>query len=343
MVLVLGTLLFVASRVRSVTVPLLFAFVVAYLFDPVVRWLEGHRVSRTSGILFIFTSLLLMGVLGVLVLGPQLLTELALFPQKLRELFARLVPWIEGTFHVELPRTVQEVLHQVLANMEGPPLPELVSPAGWAAQTLFGGTVGALGAVLGLLLTPIFAFFLLRDLERFVTRVQALIPPHHREGVSARFREIDAAMAGFIRGQVSVAMILAVLYSLGFLAVGLPLALLVGIVSGIGNMIPYLGTAVGILLATAFTLLDWHGLGHLLAVYAVFAVVQLLESWVITPKVVGGSIGLTPFTVIVAVLAFGELFGFFGILLAIPLAAIAKILGKVLIGHYRRSTFYLGR
>ncbi len=243
---------------------------------------------------------------------------------------------------VTLPNSFREALTAALNQLEATKITGLAAPIGKVLRTFFGGTVSLLASLAGLLMIPVFAFYLLRDFDRIVADVYGLLPADYRDPIAARFREIDQTMGLFVRGQLTVAGLLALLYTLGFWIVGLPLATLVGIVAGIGNIVPYLGTGLGVTLATALALLDWHGVGHLLAVYAVFVVVQGLEGWVITPKIVGESVGLSPFVVIVAVLVFGDLFGFFGVLVAVPLAAILKILLRVAVEAYRDSEFYRG-
>lgn len=336
----LVAIVWLAAQVRSVTVPLLVAFAIAYILDPVVDWFEARRIGRTPAILLILLASLVVATALVLLLAPQVAREFAVLPEKLRQLVARAVPWISQTFGFEVPGSVQEALDSVLSRAEGVNMRALLAPAGTVAKVVYGGTVGVLGAVAGAVMVPVFTFYLLRDFDLLVGFLRDLLPRRHRQGIGARFREIDEAMSSFVRGQLLVASILAALYSLGLWLVGLPLALFVGIIAGLGNMIPYLGTAVGVILATLMALLDWQGFVHLLLVYAVFVVVQSLEGWVITPKVVGESVGLSPFVVIVAVLVFGDLFGFFGILIAVPLAAVLKILLRVAVEHYRASSFY---
>jgi predicted PurR-regulated permease PerM len=187
---------------------------------------------------------------------------------------------------------------------------------------------------------PIFAFFLLRDFDIIVAKIAALIPKAYRPFIGDRFTEIDGALSSFIRGQVSVAALLSVLYVSGFYLVELPLALVVGLIAGIGNLIPLVGTVLGLLFAGLVLLLEGQGWGQVGAVAGVFVVVQLLESWVITPKIVGESVGLSTLGVIVSFMVFGELFGFYGLLLAIPLAAIFKILLRELLDAYTSSRFF---
>ncbi len=333
-------LVWVASEVRSVTVPLVTGFIIAYLLDPLVDRLESRRLGRTPAIAVLLFGFLVLVVAVLLLLGPQVVKELAQIPGKLHQVLARFVPWLEATFHIAVPHNVEDAFNGLLKGLDTLDLRSLARPAGSVLKAVFGGTVSVIASFAGAVMVPVFAFYLLRDFDDLVAWIHDLIPASYRAPISARFREIDAAMSSFIRGQVTVAAILAGLYSLGLWVVGLPLALVVGLVAGFGNMIPYVGTTLGLLLATLMALIDWHGFGHLLVVYAVFAVVQGLEGWVITPKIVGESVGLSPFAVIVAILFFGAIFGFFGILIAVPLAAVLKILLRVALDWYRASDFY---
>ena len=340
----LGAVIFVAAQVRGVTVPLLVGFTIAYVLDPVVDRFEEQGFGRTPAIIILLSFFLVITAALGLALGPQIVDELSQVPYKLRELLMQLRPWVERTFKVELPNNVSQMLDALQEELagHGEGVGSLARSTGSIAKILFGGTVSVLAALGGILMIPVFAFYLLRDYDRLIAEVRELLPLPTREAVSARCREIDQALSSFVRGQLLVAAILAVLYSVGLGIVGLPLALVVGIVSGLGNMIPYLGTTVGVALATLMALLDWHGFGHLALVYLVFVAVQFLEGWIITPRVVGSSVGLSPFLVIVAVLVFGDLFGFFGVLIGVPLAAVLKILLRAGVEQYRLSSFYTG-
>ncbi|MDF1563502.1 MAG: AI-2E family transporter [Deltaproteobacteria bacterium] len=336
----LAALVYLASLVRSVAVPLLVAFIIAYLLDPVVDRFEARKVPRTSAIVILLASFLTVLALLTLLIIPQVVAEFGQVPGKVSLLLTRADPYLQEQLGLELPASLRELVTNTVGQLQSTELKGLAAPVGRVLQGLFGGTVSLLASLAGLLMIPVFAFYLLRDFDLIVARIRELLPAAYREPVSARFRDIDGAMSAFVRGQLTVSSILALLYTVGFWAVGLPLATLVGISAGLGNIVPYLGTAVGLILATSLAILDWHGWGPFLAVYAVFGVVQFLEGWVITPKIVGDSVGLSPFVIIVAVLVFGELFGFFGVLVAVPLAAILKILLKVVLDFYRESEFY---
>jgi predicted PurR-regulated permease PerM len=331
----------VAILVPIVSVPLLISFILAYLLAPLVDRLERWKVRRTLGIAIIV--LVGMGVMTGLtaIVVPLVADDIRRMPEQLGELFESASSWLEATFGLAVPRTSDEVVEAATGWFED--LENAETWVGSVAQLVFGRTVGVIGILLGFVMIPIFTFFLLRDLPAIFAQLRDLIPGQMRPTVVQRVGEIDSALGGFIRGQLIVAGILAVLYSIGLWLVGLPLAILVGVIAGLGNMIPFVGTAIGLVLATIVALLGWQGFLHLLLVYGVFAVVQALEGWVITPNIVGNRVGLSPFGVIVAVLAFGELFGFLGVLLAVPIAAVIKILLRATIDSYRQSAFYTRR
>ncbi|MCB9729430.1 MAG: AI-2E family transporter [Deltaproteobacteria bacterium] len=334
-------LIWLANRVPSASIPLLTAFVVAYLLDPVVDFFEARGIPRTPTILALMLLSLLVTAAVVLLLGPRILDELRQVPAKLRDALAHAQPWLEDKLGVSVPGSVSEAIDRFAGDQAA--AKSLLAPAGSVARAVYGGTTSALGFIVALFTIPLFAFYLLRDFDRITARLDSLVPLQARPAVRARMREIDEALGAFVRGQMLVATILVVLYAIGFSIVGLPLAIVVAAISGFGNMIPYVGTAIGMILATLLVVLEWQGFGHLAAVYGVFAGVQALEGWVITPRVVGDSVGLSPLVVIVAILVFGELFGFIGVLIAVPLAAVVKILGRVAIEEYQSSTLFTDR
>jgi predicted PurR-regulated permease PerM len=340
LILALVLLVWLASQVRGFTVPFIIAFIIAYLLDPLVDRFEDAGVSRTLAIAILLGLFLIAGGLVFVLLGPQVSQEFALIPGKLQLFLVQLQPWIEETLGKSLPVDVQGMFDALLVEVSGDQAAALLKPAGTVIQTIFGSTTSAISALVALLLIPIFAFFLLRDFDLIVAHIGELIPARYRPYIGDRVREIDETLARFVRGQLSVAGILVLLYSIGLWIVGLPLAMVIGLVAGIGNLIPYLGTTLGFLLAAIMLMLDWQGWGHVGAVGLVFGLIQVLEGWVITPRVVGDSVGLSTLAVIIAVMVFGELFGFYGVLVAVPAAAILKILVREGLDAYRASTFF---
>ena len=348
-VLALLGLLLLAGQVRSVSVPLLVAFIAAYFLTPVVKGLakRGMPTSLAIVLILLVSFLLVAGFFAAL--GPQLAEEFAGLPDKLRLMGDRVIAWAEATFEVDLYEARAAVADLFVAKLKSIPEQGLGAvgavrePARDVLAAIYGGAAGTLSVLIGLVMSLVFTFFMLRDFDKLVVGIRDLVPPRYRDFVVARAREIDTAMSSFLRGQITVALILAVLYAVGFLIVGLPLAVAVGLIAGLGNVVPFLGTTIGVVLATGLVLLEDPGWGVLLATWAVFLVVQTLEGWVITPKIVGESLDLSPFLVIVAVMVFGDLFGFVGVLVAVPLTAVLKILGRSLLSGYRESAWFAER
>jgi predicted PurR-regulated permease PerM len=194
----------------------------------------------------------------------------------------------------------------------------------------------------GALLIPVFLFYFLRDFDRMKAAVARLLPPRDRQQIRARFTEIDTVCAAFVRGQATVAAILGIVYAVGLTLAGVKLGLLIGLLAGVASLVPFAGPAVGLALSGVAVVVDWHEGSLWIAAFAAltFVVGQILEGYVITPRVVGEKVGLSPVAVMLAVLAFGELLGFAGLLLAVPVAAVGKVVGGVLVRNYRKSAFF---
>lgn len=332
-----------ASHVRTVTVPMVVAFGIAYIFNPVVDRIERRGIPRSIGIVLLLSGFLVLSLVLGLIVGPQVAQEAMEVPHKVRLLLGQVRPLVHRFTEFELPDSLDSILAALqtqLATREQSPFSGLATRASELLSLVFGGTVSVLASLGSLAMVPLFAFFFLRDYHVILGGIVSLWPVGSRPWMLGTMREIDDMLASFVRGQLIVGGILAVLYALGFYLVGLPLGLLLGLVTGFGNMVPFVGTAVGLVATTLMGVLSWQGVGHMALIYAVFVAIHVLEAWLITPRIVGGSVGLSPLLVIISILVFGELFGFFGILLAVPTAAVLKILGRRLLGHYTRSQFY---
>ncbi|MEL7024448.1 MAG: AI-2E family transporter [Pseudomonadota bacterium] len=329
----IGVLLYLLSPVLT---PFIAAALLAYVGDPLADKLQELRMPRPVAVLvvFILTLLVLAGL--VLLLVPLVRTQAsALFdvlPRYLLLLEERVWPHIAG----------------VLADGNGSSEPEfrlsamlesLGSSAGQWGSTLLtqitrsGGAL--LTAVVNVFLVPILTFYLLRDWDLIVARIGALIPVNRRESAFALARETDETLAAFLRGQLLVMVGLAIMYTVGLSLIGLKFALAIGVVAGLVSFVPYLGFIFGIGLAglTAINSPD-GGFLTLALVVVVFSVAQFIEGSVLTPKLVGDRIGLHPVLVIFAVMAFGQLFGFFGILLALPAAAVIAVFVRYAYRNY---------
>lgn len=331
-----GALMFL---LRAVLAPVFTAFLLAYMFDPLVDVFEARRIPRPLGILLLLLGFgLVLGGFGLLVaptIARDLSALLAELPVAAQRAVDQLVPLLQR-LGIELPSSASDLLGQLQAQMTqvGPAaLGSLKGAVGAAA----GGTASVMGAVAAAIMVPIFTFYLLADFDLIVAEARALIPAHLRPGVVDVVSEVDGVLGQFVRGQLAVMLILAVLYGGGYALVGVPLSVPIGVIAGCLAFIPYVGGAVALGLALLMVALHFHGAGQLVAVLAVYGVVQVLEGFVITPRIVGDKLGLAPVWVLLALMAFGELFGFMGVMLALPAAAIIKVLVGRLLDRYRRS------
>jgi predicted PurR-regulated permease PerM len=332
----LFALLFV---LKAALTPLAAAFVIAYLLDPLIDRLERLGVRRRFGILLVL-ALAGVGVLAVLLLGiPKLVREVSnlaeQMPVYLERLVTEVVPQLEARLGVELPDTLEELLGE-LRGLE-------LSALGAFRDLLLGtlsGVTGTLSVLVSLLVIPILAYYLLVEFDQVLHRVAEWIPHRQRDYVVEKARTADHLISGFLRGQLLVAAILGVLYAVGFGVVGIDLAIGVGLLAGVMALVPYLGNVVALTVATLLCVLEFGFDWHLLAVLGWYAVVQNLEGFVLTPLIVGGSVGLHPAAVIVALLIGGDLFGFLGLLIAVPAAAVVKVFVDELLDAYRRSALF---
>lgn len=335
-------LLFVLLEVApGASVPLLLGWAGAYALNPFVTRLEEKGLPRVLGtsLMFLCGTLLLVGTLLYLV--PVLWEEVVKLPAFLRDGVSQVAPRLEGLLGMGLPEFVTERAEELRAN-----LTQIFEKAGpLAAQVLSsvaGSTARWVGALVGLTLIPVLLFLLLLDFNGLHEKALALVPRPAVGLVTRRFRQVNEVLGAFVRGQLVVGTILSVIYSVGLSIARIDLAIAIGIIAGFGNMVPYLGTGIGIVLAALGMLLAWQGPWQILAVAATFIIGQMLEGFVITPRVVGDRVGLSAMTIIVAILVFSELFGFVGILLAVPVSAVLKVVIEVAVERYTETRTYRG-
>ncbi len=333
---------------RGVLAPVFFAFLIAYMLDPLVdrieesRLLRGRPYGRAAGIAVILLGFFAITLLGVLVLIPMVYEELAAFLRRLPALLARSrAEWepMLAEHGIRIPTSVQQAFEELHLDAQSV-ISKGYAPFTAAIRSLLGGTATAVAGIVASLMIPVFAFYLLYDFDRLVASVAGLIPPRLRVDAGSFFGEIDAVLGQFFRGQFTVMLILGTLYAIGFGAIGVPLALPIGITAGILAFIPYVGSFTALGLALLMTLLDWQGWTQLFWVLGVHGVIQALEGFVITPKIMGDTVGISAIAVLLALLVGAELLGFAGVLLAVPAAAVLKILLQRLAAGYRRSSFY---
>jgi len=323
-----------------VLMPFAFAAMLAYLGDPLTDKLETYQLSRTKAVLVVFSAMTLVFVLVLLLLVPVLEYQVEHFVSSLPAYVAWLnetvIPWAQRRFHLAIrPINLNQIVNLVKGHWE---------QAGGIAAAIMSSVSHSGGVVaewlMNLLLIPVVTFYLLRDWDDLMVKVHDLLPRRVAATASKLAREVDTVLAAFVRGQLYVMLALGCIYSIGLWMTGLDLALLIGMLAGLVSFVPYLGSIVGIVTACIATLVQFHELIQLVPVAIVFIVGQSLEGMVLTPKLVGDKIGLHPVAVMFAVLAGGQLFGFLGILLALPVASIIMVLLRHVHDLYRDSDFY---
>ncbi|MFA7267894.1 MAG: AI-2E family transporter [Sterolibacterium sp.] len=331
-------LLFLLGPILS---PFLIAGILAYIAAPLVEWLEKHRIPRLIGVLLVM--LLLAAILAalLLILLPLLTEEaqqLALrLPDGILLLNQHLMPWLNERFGIQFKLDPASFSKLLLDNRDSTQL---------IAQKLYEslkiGGIALFGIVANLLLAPVVMFYLLNDWKPLLARLGTAIPrPWHAKTLQI-VGEINVVLAEFLRGQISVMLILAAYYCVGLWLAGISFALPVGMLTGLLVFIPYLGYASGLTLALLVAILQFAGMGPILGVLAVYGIGQALESFILTPWLVGKRIGLHPLAVIFALLAFGQLFGFVGVLLALPVSAALLVGLREVSALYLASRFYRG-
>jgi predicted PurR-regulated permease PerM len=328
---------------RDVLLPFVAGFALAYLLDPVADRLERAGVGRLGATIVILTVFVVVLVLMLVLLIPLGAHQVALFMDKVPGMVSRLQEVIATQGAPILDRLGgREALGDVQNSLGG-----LVRQGiAWGAAFLKGLWSGgaAILSVFGLVVvTPVVAFYLLVDWDRMVATVDGWAPVRHRETVRRLAREIDAAIAGFVRGQAAVCLILGTFYAVGLALVGLNFGVLIGLVSGILTFIPYVGSLTGLVLSVGVAVVQfWPDWTWILATLGIFVVGQFVEGNFLSPKLVGASVGLHPVWLMFALLAFGSLFGFVGLLLAVPLAAVAGVLARFALSRYLASPLYRG-
>jgi predicted PurR-regulated permease PerM len=334
---------YVFHGLRAVLTPIFLAFLIAYVLDPVVDRLERWKIPRALGIIVVLAVALGATLLFFALVVPAIVSDVATFvrelPGYLTTALARIEPILER-YGVQVPHTAAEAA-QALEGKTEQIANQVLAPIGSAAFLLIGGTVSVIGAAAAALLIPIMAFYLLYDFDNLITGMRDLLPVHWRDPVSEAAKEVDTVLGQFVRGQVVVMAILAVLYGGAYWALGIRLAIPIGIMAGILNFIPYVGSAFALVAGLFMSLLGGLHWGQIVGVLVSYAVVQSLEGFVITPKIVGKTVGLSDIWVLIALFAAGEVFGFLGVLLAVPAAAVTKIFVVRAVRYYKTTSLYL--
>jgi len=327
------------SLLAPVLMPFVLAAVLAYALHPLVEWLHLRRIPRWLGAGLAIAMLTLVVLAVVLLIVPVITKQMPLLREQVPVLLENINVWLVpvlGRFGVELQvdvSLVREWLQKLISSHES----EFVD--GLLSSLRIGGS--ALAAVFGnLVLAPIVAYYLLLDWNGLVQRSKVLIPPRWLPATQRFLDETDAVLGQYLRGQLLVMGLLAVLYTIGLALVGLKLALPIGVFTGLAVFVPYLGFGLGLVVALLAAVLQFQSLMGVALVAGVYMVLQVVESMYVTPRLLGERIGLHPISVIFALMAFGQLFGFFGILVALPASAVLLVAARRAKDSYLASRLY---
>ncbi|MDZ4097022.1 MAG: AI-2E family transporter [Paracoccaceae bacterium] len=335
--IVVAVFLVILWFLGNVILPFVVGGAIAYFLDPVADRLQRLGLSRVVATTVISVVMLLVTVLLVLAVIPTLVGQLTALVNSAPEIFRKLQEFLTQRFPslTDTTSTVHQALLQVGETIK--------ARGGELAQTLIGSALSVINAVVLIIVVPVVAFYLLLDWDNMVARIDAMLPRDHAPVIRRLATEIDTVLAAFVRGQISVCLVLGTFYAVALMAAGLQFGLIVGAIAGAVTFIPYVGAIIGGILAVGLALFqfwgDWLSIG---LVAGIFAVGQFLEGNIITPRLVGNSVGLHPVWLLFALSAFGSVFGFVGMLVAVPVAASIGVLTRFGVAQYTGSRLYTG-
>jgi predicted PurR-regulated permease PerM len=335
---------------NGVIMPFAAAFVIAYLLDPLADHLQRLGLKRLAATLVILFGFVIVLALILVLIVPVLSHQFFAFIQALPSLLNKLQDLVTSAASKVNSQYAAPILAKL--GFHGSGIPDIRASVGDIAGQAAGWLVGALNSLVShgaalislvslLIVTPVVAFYMLLDYHRMIAAVDGLIPPRYRGIVHQLARQIDATMSGFLRGQSLVCLFLGLWYGIGLSIVGVNFGLLIGITAGFLSFIPYVGSMLALIAAAIISLVQgWPHWGLFTSAIGVVLVGQFLEGNVISPKLVGDKVGLHPVWLIFALLAFGSLFGFTGLIIAVPVAAAAGVIMRFLVQEYRSSSLY---
>lgn len=336
-VALVGLLLWLLASVAG---PLLVAWLLAYLLVPLVTKLTAHGIKRGWATLLVFVFGLVGIVLSVVLLAPPVITQIIHFahtlPDALLQLKTQWGPWIQTHFGLDIATGIEHWSLWLRGLTKGMNL-ESISPwAHWGLSAV-SSIFGIILQLFKIILIPLFVYYLLYDWDKINHMLHARLPRQSRELALRLTGEIDAIISVFLRGQFTVCLILATFYSIGLFIAGIPFALAIGLITGLLAFIPYLGLMTGLFTATLISLLHFGIDQHLLGVLLVLGLGHMLESFYLSPKVLGDKLGLHPLVILLALTIAADRFGFVGVLLAIPVTAAATVLIREIDRRYRND------
>ena len=354
----LGLVLYVVSRMLSGLAPFIAAFAIAYFLNPSLNRFErrvapmltrvpvvGRKLdARGVGVLLTLASVLTIGIVAMILAIPALISQadeaVHSLPKMIENVKTRVEPLLER-INLRYPDESSQI-RTVIEEKVKEKLPELLAPVSHILQFALASTFNFISLFIHLFVVPVFAGYLLYDMNRIRKGVVGYIPPDRRSWLVGRLHEVETLLAAFVRGQITVCFILATFYGLTLSALGVPLGLVVGFAIGFFNLVPFMAFVAGLPLALVIAWAGESSANTLFWIVIVFLIGKFSDIYVLSPRIVGESLGLHSIVVILALLLGGEYFGFAGLLLAVPATAAASVFWDDLTAAYKRSRFYRG-
>ena len=326
---------------RSVLLPFVTGIIIGYLLNPLADRFEKLKMNRGLATCLVMFLVILIVVPAIILLINMINGQVSIFiaavPNYVSSLTKKLEPVLlklQEDFPSLQAEQIKSYLRSNMANN--------LKLLGGVIKSLVSGSMALINLISLLLITPVVAFYMLRDWNKFIAKIRDLLPQKSKASIEEQAREIDRTLAGFLRGQFSVCVILGSFYAIGLHLCGLDLGLMVGFLAGLISFIPYVGSISGFVISMALCFAQFNTWPPFIAVIGVFLVGQFLEGNFLTPKLVGDSVGLHPVWIMFALLSGGVLLGFLGLMMAVPTAAIIGVLVRHAIENYKKSKLYLG-
>jgi predicted PurR-regulated permease PerM len=340
----LALLGYVFYELRTVLTPIFIALLLAYLINPLVDRMEGSGASRNFAISMLVITITFTLVMSTVLLIPPLsssVDQLGEFLRKIPDYLVMGKKWVQATFSIDLPDTWLGALKKWSSAIQAY-APKTFKPVSLLVSRVFASSLSLLLALFHVLLVPLFAFYFLKDFHSLKKNIYTHVPPRYEEFVRTRLARMNVMISGFVRGQMIVSLIVGTMYMILLVVMEVPFAPVIAIVGALINVVPYLGFATTFAITIVAVLVKMQSITQLAIVVIGMGGIHMVDVFMITPKVVGDKVGMSELMVIVAVLCGGQLFGFLGVLLAVPTAAVLKVILEDVLRKYHDSPFFTG-
>jgi len=341
---VFAGILILLYALRKVFIPVFLGFLIAYIFNPVVDRLEKRKISRAISAVLVIVFLTLLVATFVFIIFPlisDIINAISGAGPKLFTLIEeRLKPYLLEHFNIDISETLEgykDRLYEFSSNLSGRDFSFL----GDILKRVISNIFILAYLLVALILIPLIAYYFIVYYHTVIKWIDSMIPLKFKSLIDEIFIEIDSTMSMFFRGQITVCAVMAIIYSVALLVAKVPNPVAIGVITGVLNFIPYAGLITGFSLSLLLSLINGHGLFPIVGSMIIYSAIPLIDQFFITPRIMGSSIGLKPIFIILALLIGGTLMGFIGILIAVPSAAIVKVLAKIFIEKYKQSSLYL--